>query len=255
MENENSKNIVPFCFGDNLVRVIRDAQGNPWFVAKDVCKVLEIEKYRDAVSRLDDDERGSELVDTLGGPQEMSTISESGLYALVFRSRKPEAKAFSKWVRSEVLPAIRKTGKYDTPGARKCRQFPDDLPEEARRVPPRLRQRIWQDAIQTARLDGGGSEEARQWFAWLCKLNGYGRADKGNNLIVAFMDECLVEEKGARAKASKIYEAFTNWWKAYGADGWLPSPKMLSQFLELRFSSKKSSVKVYCDCRIRNCGV
>ena len=96
------------------VRVIL-RNGEPWFVAKDVCGILEIEKYRDAVSRLDEDERGSEIVDTPGGLQQMAVISESGLYALIFRSRKPEAKAFARWVRKEVLPAIRTTGGYGIP--------------------------------------------------------------------------------------------------------------------------------------------
>ena len=90
--------------------VVRD--GEPWFVAKDICDILDISQYRDAISTLDEDERASVVVDTLGGPQNMSAVNESGLYTLVFKSRKPEAKAFRKWVTSEVLPAIRKTGQY-----------------------------------------------------------------------------------------------------------------------------------------------
>lgn len=90
--------------------VVRD--GEPWFVAKDVCDILDISQYRDAISTLDEDERASVVVDTLGGPQNMSAVNESGLYALVFKSRKPEAKAFRKWVTSKVLPTIRKTGQY-----------------------------------------------------------------------------------------------------------------------------------------------
>lgn len=86
----------------------------PWFVAKDICEVLGIEKYRDAVSRLDEDERESVLVDTLGGMQRMSAVSESGLYSLIFQSRKPEARKFRKWVTGEVLPSIRKKGYYGT---------------------------------------------------------------------------------------------------------------------------------------------
>ena len=156
-------NITPFAFGDNLVRSMTDENGNPWFVAKDVCKVLGLEKYRDAVARLDEDERGSVIVDTLGGPQEMTTISESGLYALVFRSRKPEAKAFSKWVRSEVLPTLRKTGSYIMPGAGKDSRrtmrnslllFMGDLPEDVQAMRPKLRDRCLNYALQAARLAG-----------------------------------------------------------------------------------------------------
>ena len=86
--------------------------GDPWFVAKDACDCLDLANSRDAVSRLDDDEKGVGKADTLGGSQDMMLISESGLYTLIMRSNKPEAKVFRKWVTSEVLPSIRKTGSY-----------------------------------------------------------------------------------------------------------------------------------------------
>lgn len=84
----------------------------PWFVAKDVCEVLEISNNRDAVSRLDDDEKATSVLPTQFGAKDMWLINESGLYSLIFQSRKPEAKAFRKWVTSEVLPSIRKKGYY-----------------------------------------------------------------------------------------------------------------------------------------------
>lgn len=100
-----------FNYKDSQLRTeLRD--GEIWFVAKDVCEILEISKHRDAISRLDDDERGSLLVDTLGGKQEMAAVNEPGLYALVLGSRKPEAKAFKRWITHEVIPTIRKTGAY-----------------------------------------------------------------------------------------------------------------------------------------------
>ena len=87
--------------------------GEPWFVAKDICDALGIQFHRDAISRLDDDERGSVLLDTLGGRQQLTAVNESGLYNLIFQSRKLQAKSFKKWVTSEVLPSIRRTGKYE----------------------------------------------------------------------------------------------------------------------------------------------
>lgn len=96
--------------GSNVRVIIRDDE--PWFVAKDVCGVLELEKTDSAIRELEPDEKGTHVVSTLGGNQRMSVVSESGLYALIFKSRKPEAKVFRKWVTSEVLPAIRKTGRY-----------------------------------------------------------------------------------------------------------------------------------------------
>lgn len=85
----------------------------PWFVAKDVCEVLGIANHKDAASRLDEDERrGAGITDPIGRPQTVTAVSESGLYSLVFQSRKAEAKKFRKWVTSEVLPSIRKKGYY-----------------------------------------------------------------------------------------------------------------------------------------------
>jgi prophage antirepressor-like protein len=94
-----------------------------WFVAKDIANILE---YRDApmlTRRLDADEKGTQKVSTLGGEQELTIINESGLYNAILGSNKPEAKVFKKWVTSEVLPSIRKTGGYIVTKL-------DDTPEE-----------------------------------------------------------------------------------------------------------------------------
>lgn len=103
--------LVPFDYSGRQVRTVQ-VDGEPWFVAADVCAVLGISKYRDAVAQLDPSERASATVDTLGGPQSMTIVNESGVYSLTFVSRKPEARQFMRWVTSEVLPAIRKTGSY-----------------------------------------------------------------------------------------------------------------------------------------------
>lgn len=84
----------------------------PWFVAKDVCDALTIGNSRDAISRLDDDEKAMSVLPTQFGDKEMNLVNESGLYNLIFQSRKPEAKAFRKWITGEVLPAIRRSGIY-----------------------------------------------------------------------------------------------------------------------------------------------
>ncbi len=106
-------NIIPFNYESQQIRLIQDEEGEPWWVMKDVCAILNISNYRDALNRLDADERGSVKVDTLGGPQEMSTVNEPGLYTLIIRSNKPDSKKFKRWITHEVLPSIRKTGKYE----------------------------------------------------------------------------------------------------------------------------------------------
>ena len=103
-----------FSYKGNEVRTVQKGREILW-VLKDVCGILGIEKYRDAATRLDDDEREPVLVDTLGGRQEMIAVTESGLYSIILLSRKPEAKKFKRWVTHEVLPTIRKHGAYVTP--------------------------------------------------------------------------------------------------------------------------------------------
>jgi prophage antirepressor-like protein len=107
-------NLVPFEFEGSTLRTINQF-GDPWFVAADVCRVLDHSDTSKAVSRLDDDERGTKIVRTPSCDQTMLVVNESGLYSLVMTSRKPAAKRFKKWVTSEVLPSIRKTGGYGAP--------------------------------------------------------------------------------------------------------------------------------------------
>jgi prophage antirepressor-like protein len=117
--SELSPVIMPFSLDGHSLRVVM-REDKPWFVAADVCKALNVKDTSMACARLDEDERGVSLIGTRSASgviqdREMVIISESGLYALVLRSRKPEANRFRKWVTSEVLPSIRKTGAYGTP--------------------------------------------------------------------------------------------------------------------------------------------
>ena len=111
---ETTNGIQLFSYGANPVRIIKK-YNEFWFVAKDVCDILEIKNPRDAISVLDDDEK-----DTVGISDSsklrrytLNIISESGLYKLTFRSNKPEAKKFTKWVTSDVLPTLIRTGTYN----------------------------------------------------------------------------------------------------------------------------------------------
>lgn len=99
------------------VRTIIDENSEPWFVGKDVAKALGFTNTRDAIrTHVFEEDKGVDLVDTLGGRQKMTIVNESGLYALVFGSQLEDAKKFKHWVTSEVLPAIRKHGAYMTDG-------------------------------------------------------------------------------------------------------------------------------------------
>lgn len=99
--------------GEDLRTVSID--GEPWFVATDVASILGLGNVHSSLSLLDEDEKGLHTMETRGGAQSMKTVSEAGLYGLIFRSRRPEAVAFKRWVTHEVLPAIRRTGTYVAP--------------------------------------------------------------------------------------------------------------------------------------------
>lgn len=105
-----------FNFENSAIRIIA-INGEPWFIAKDVCDAIGIDNNRKALLALDDDEKGVTLSNTLGGQQEMNIVSESGMYTLILRCREAVKKGsvphrFRKWVTAEVLPQIRKTGQY-----------------------------------------------------------------------------------------------------------------------------------------------
>lgn len=227
-----ASNLTPFAFDDALVRIHADDNGNPWFVAKDVCRVLEIEwKGSHSIGSLDDDEKDSVILSTLGGDQQMLIVSESGLYALVFRSRKPETQRFRKWVTSEVLPAIRKTGSYAGPSV-----VLPEMTDAMKRLRPLMRERVLADAIQSARLTGLTiQEEIDALFLRYCAMiadapeNGrarlpgmaFARDTEGEN-IRRFADECLVPCRGNRVNATDMYVSFRSWWREQ-FDAALPS--------------------------------
>lgn len=104
--------IIPFLFKTTTVRTI-EIDDLIWFVASDVAAALNYRNSPDLTRILDEDEKGTHIVRTPGGNQEVATINESGLYHAILKSRKPEAVPFRKWVTNEVLPAIRKTGRYE----------------------------------------------------------------------------------------------------------------------------------------------
>ena len=180
----------------NMRIILQDNE--PWFVAKDVCECLAISKHRDAISRLDTDERGSLKVDTLGGKQEMATVNEYGLYSLVMSSRKPEAKEFKRWITHDVLPALRKTGSYSL-------NIPKTLPEALRAYADEVEQHnktkalveaqrpkvLFADAVSTSNTDILVGDLAK-----LLSQNGY--AVGQNRLFERLRNEgFLISRKGS----------------------------------------------------------
>ena len=147
-----SAQVIPFVFRDDPVRILMRG-GEPWFVARDVCRVLDIRQPETAYARIPDDERDIGLTnDTTGREQETVILSEPGLYRMIFRSDKPQAEEFRRWVFHEVLPAIRKTGRF----GREAKPEVDPSVSNAE-----LRSRI--DIIREARMLFGAERARRMW--------------------------------------------------------------------------------------------
>ncbi|MBQ4864583.1 Bro-N domain-containing protein [Pseudoalteromonas sp. MMG013] len=178
------------------VRVVTDSNNNIWFVANDVCAALQIANSRNVVERLDEDEKGVHSMDTLGGKQEMNCINESGVYSLILTSRKPSAKKFKKWVTSEVLPSIRKTGAYKSDGISLNKQVELQryshklISDISKTAEPFIRDMLYQDL-----------QAVRGWLGTttppLESLILSGVADDSQEIIEAFFNAiCYLEQKG-----------------------------------------------------------
>ena len=186
----NTNALQCFAFEDNLVRVVmRD--GKPWFVALDVCRAIGIANSRDAIERLDVDEKGVALTDTLGGRQEVQVISESGLYAIILRSRSAmepgtPAHSFRKWVTDEVLPQIRKTGTYGVEG-----KEPDVLMPGDPRFDGAVR------LVAEARRSRGPAAALQLWRAlglpWVPEMQPFSKASQDDDKYLHPVEEWWME--------------------------------------------------------------
>lgn len=230
--------LMTFDFEDHVVRSVR-IDGEPWFVGKDICACLGIENHRDAVSTLDEDEKGVEIFDTLGGDQEMLVINESGVYHLIFRSRKAAAQRFRRWVLHEVLPSIRKTGYYSTVSpdwdetAEKLR-----LVQEARRIFGRkAAQGLWEQFGLPLVIDESTQKNIQ---------------DKASlsNYLRDFIDQCLIADPKGRISADELYKLYSAWAAQNAAPYFTKNHfgKMLIQ--DIGMLRIKVSTSFYCGYRI-----
>lgn len=233
-------NVVPFRFEDYEVRTItRD--GEPWFVARDVCDILELENITWALDSLDDDERGLEILKTSGGNQSMKVISESGLYNLIFKSRKKEARRFRKWVTSEVLPTIRKTGSYSLPEKK-----------EVNVNHTHMRGGLGENGLDiryTLDLTKIIIKPTATGLELLERLTGIPLSDltehaPGNNpldeMVSRFVDECCIVGSGHRESVFNLYNAFRGWWEFYSNDA-VPPVRRFTSLIYPNFPRVKSS--------------
>ena len=190
-------NIQVFEYQNSKVRTV-DMDGEAWFVLKDVCAVLGISNNRMAADRLDDDEKGVSLIDTLGGKQEMVIVNESGLYHVILRSDKPEAAPFRRWVTNDVLPAIRKTGSYNAPQLTRSQLLAtaliaahEELEEKDKQIAELTPKGVFADAVSASSQSILVGEMAK-----LLSQNGI---QMGQNRLFSWLREngYLIKRKGA----------------------------------------------------------
>jgi prophage antirepressor-like protein len=194
-----------FGFGDQLVRVM-DRNGGVWFVANDVCGALELSNARVSVKALDDDQRDDvRITDAIGRHQSTTIISESGVYSLIFKSRKPSAVAFRKWVTGSVLPTIRQTGRFEVAPAPPPEAVPVDALDFVERV------RAGLQMVREARIIFGLSAARRAWtLAGLPDVSDDGtlvaqHLDAKVQTVAKWFAERVEIQTGTRESAARLY--------------------------------------------------
>lgn len=217
--------ITPFVFEDELVRVRRDENGRPWFVAKDVCRVLDLTNPSMATNGLEEDELVSVVLISGGQEREMLAVSESGLYALIFRSRKPQARAFRRWVTAEVLPAIRREGRYETDASR-GEAVLDAVKLQAevlcQRLRPAQRVDVLNVALQVCKFEGCADERSvLARYVSLCGVIAGPEADSADSddaLVERFLNERCAADPAGRVPFADLYTAYAQWCRELGLE-------------------------------------
>lgn len=193
-----SNQIVPFNFDGEQVRVIA-IDGEPWFVLADLCAVLAIRNVSDTASRLDDDVKGVATTDTLGGRQQVTVVSEAGMYEVVLLSRKPEARAFKRWITGTVLPEIRKTGSYGVQRA----LTPDEIVHQALQITAakvqELEAKVEADAPKVLFADSVATSSTTILVGDLAKILKGNGVEVGANRLFEWLrrDGFLISRQGA----------------------------------------------------------
>lgn len=192
-----NNNLQIFNYNSKQVRtIIKD--GEPWFVAKDICDILEISNGRDAVSRLDGDEKDTvALTDGTPGNPNMTIVNESGLYNLILGSRKPEAKQFKRWITHEVIPSIRKYGLYATPDTvEKILENPDYMIEILQKYKEEKQKRL---EVENRLKE----QEPLVLFAGTCLKS-------KDNILVRELAK-IAKDEGIEIGEKRLYNKLRNW--------------------------------------------
>ena len=256
--------LIRYGYNGTLLSIIQDDKGNPWWVAKEVCDVLGLTNVTVALESLDTDDK-TELKESLSsGGRRPLIINEPGLYSLIFKSRKPEAKTFKRWVTHEVLPSIRKTGGYrlddseeKEAGAKRQRGRPrtadpgyGDILKRQRQLSQifdntfRLARRITQSnkdatAIARAKVEELTGVDLSEYLKLPPGMVSDGKAEE--KLLDSFVVDCCVVGDEYRVRASDLYQSFRDWFM-HNRPGEAPAQKWFGVRIGRRFKRKKDGI-------------
>ena len=209
---EKQADVTVFAYQGQTVRTVTGTDGEPWWVAKDVCDVLGLSDTNKALLPLEEDEKLTRILFGSGQRRKVWLINESGLYTLILRSNKPQAKPFRRWVTHEVLPAIRRTGGYRMEG----RQVPEDIVPVSRqfREAVRLARDAGMDKKQAV-FSANQLTEALTGYDCLALL-GVPRPEQGPGQVPAFFREQVLLGAEYVESSQALYEAYLKWAQANG---------------------------------------
>ena len=216
-------------FEGTNVRVVFDEHGEPWWCAKDVCAVLGILNNREAIADTPDDEkRLVGLTDAIGRDQQTTVVNEPGLYRLIFRSRKPEASRFKDWVLRDVLPTLRREGRFETPEV----EGPVQEAAPAISLPPEGDVELWLSLVREARRTFGRQAGRNIWE--ISPLpHPFPALEDGTAACqwADFARDCctLTGHRADRETAADVRDAAAAYWQSRGWD--VPSKRALSRML------------------------
>ena len=202
--------IMPFDYNGSVVRVILDESGRPWWVAKDVCEVLDLKNVAIALEKLDEDEKLTSKILISGQHREVWTINEPGLYTLIIRSNKPEALKFRRWITHEVLPSIRRTGRYEVPDPGQARET--EILGRHTRLKINQKIRLLELAYKINDLSPADRERFFSDFDRMAAGMADGRSDENGVLpLDGFLDAACTMDPDSRVSKNDLYSAYISW--------------------------------------------
>lgn len=262
-------NIMPFTYESREVRIIDDEDGNLWWIAKDVLDILELENTTNALKGLDEDELTLTKLMSGGQIREMKAVNEPGLYTLIIKSNKPEAKKFKRWITHDVLPSIRKTGVYSVSDeldgseivsrpqlaevayrvkqvmimvkafgfrGERAKLITNQVVKDATGIEPLTLLGIKDDIIEQQRWDQDDRLP-------VLPIHRYMALSK--KMLADFVQDCCFIDKAAKTLASDLYNCFIVWYKKRYPEADSPSQKRFGTVLSDHFQKSKTGLYSY----------